>query len=277
MPTDDNTALDQATFSGRCILSPHQTYPNKPFEGFESVLILAAFYGLEHEFKTMPEAPVFPEVCQAFFNNQRRVSFDMMTQQLSAIDTLKITKDQIEEVYQSSLLLNAECAYIKVLDQFLISELQSNKAIYVFFIQGYLRACSELEAQAFLKHYQAVTEYRRLIDQFSNLSHLVRITKLKAETCEQAEKINQALKVNWKGVFAVQSRLLHGRNHFGNQKKSTVAHIRLKDDYKSGRITREAGQILCGAKSKFGYSDDMSDQTSYLITCPKCLAMADLA
>jgi hypothetical protein len=201
------------------VFSPHQTYPNKPFEGFESVLILAAFYGLEHEFKTMPEAPVFPEVCQAFFNNQRRVSFDMMTQQLSAIDTLKITKDQIEEVYQSSLLLNAECAYIKVLDQFLISELQSNKAIYVFFIQGYLRACSELEAQAFLKHYQAVTEYRRLIDQFSNLSHLVRITKLKAETCEQAEKINQALKVNWKGVFSVQSRLLHDRNHFEIRKK----------------------------------------------------------
>lgn len=277
MHTDNNTALEQATFSGRCVLSPHQTYPNKPFEGYESVLELAAVYGLEHCFNGIPEVPVFPVECQAFFKDQRRVSYDMLTQQLSAIDTLKVTKDQIEEVYGSSLRLNAECGHIKVLEQGLISELQSNKAIYIFFLQGYLRACSELEAQFFLKYFQAVTEYRRQIDAFNALADQVRITKLKAETGEQAEKINAALKVNWKGVFAVQHRLLHDRNHFGNQKKTTVAHIRLMDDYKSGRITRNAGQILCGAKSKFGYSDDMSDQTSYLITCPKCLAMADLA
>lgn len=119
-------------------------------------------------------------------------------------------------------------------------------------------------------------KFLKSVDDFSNLEYQIKEAKLKAETAEQAKAIDSVLGVKWRGVFAIQWRLLHNDNYLGTQKKTTVAHVRLLDDYQNGRLKRSTGQTLCGAKSKFGYSDDMDDMESYLITCPKCLAMTGL-
>lgn len=277
MDTNNNkTALDIDSFNCRLILSPNQKFLSYPFENFDALLKLASEYKIQHLFIKKPVAPEYPSECLSFFTDTRRCSFDVVNNALSGIDTLKVTQDDIAEQYSTSLRLNAKCGDTKILDQKLISDLQDNKPIYLFFVQGFLRACSEQEAQGFITFFKAADDFRKKIIDFEILEDQINKAQLKAKTMEQAQSIDSALGVKWRGVFAIQYRLLHEKNHFGSQKKTTVAHVRLLDDYQKDRLKRISGQTLCGAKSKFGYSDDMSDLNSYLITCPKCLAMIGL-
>lgn len=278
MQTDNNTAvLAQEPFKAIFVRSPNQDFSIHKFDNFESVLQLAAEYGIAHQFTEIPVLPEYPSECLEFFNDTRRCSIDFMTPRMAAIDTLKVTKKDVVEVYETSLRLNGECGNVKILDQKLIADLMNNKPIYLFFKQGFLKACSEQEAQGFIKLHKALAKYLKSVHDFSNLQYDIKEAKLKAQTVEQAKAIDLALGVKWRGVFAIQWRMLHENNYLGTQKKTTVAHVRLLDDYQNGRLKRSSGQTLCGAKSKFGYSDDMNDLDSYLITCPKCLAMTGLA
>lgn len=277
MQTDRNTAtLEQELFSALFVRSPNQDFSKYKFDNFQDVLQLAAEYGIAHEFTDIPVPPEYPSECLEFFDDTRRCSIDFLTPSFAAIDTLKVTKEDISEVYETSLRLNSECGNVKILDQKLIDDLMDNKPIYLFFKQGFLKACSDKEAQGFIKFHKALRKYLKSVDDFSNLEYQIKEAKLKAKTTEQAKAIDSVLGVKWRGVFAIQWRLLHNDNYFGTQKKTTVAHVRLLDDYQNGRLKRSTGQTLCGAKSKFGYSDDMDDKKSYLITCPKCLAMTGL-
>lgn len=278
MQTDNNTAtLEQEPFLALFVRSPNQNLSTYKFDNFEGVLQLAAEYGIAHHLTVIPVPPEYPSECLEFFNDTRRCSIDFMTPSMAAIDTLKVTKEDVSEVYETSLRLNGQCGNVKILDQKLIADLMDNKPIYLFFKQGYLKACSEQEAQGFLKLHKAWREYHKAVSDFENLEYQIKEAKLKAKTAEQAKAIDSALGVKWRGVFSIQWRMLHENNYLGTQKKTTVAHVRLLDDLQKGRIKRTSGQTLCGAKSKFGYSDDMSDKESYLITCPKCLSMSGLA
>lgn len=281
MNTSDATILEQEPFSPLFIRSPSQCYSKKTFDNFQDVLKLAADYGIAHECSSIPLPPVYPSECLEFFDadDTRRCSIDFVTPRLAAmtsIDALKVTKDDVSEVFETSLRLNSECSNVKILDQNLIADLMNNKPIYLFFKNGFLRACSDREAQGFIKFYKALQKFLKAIDDFSNLEDQIKEAKLDAKTAEQVKAIDSFLNVKWRGVFAIQWRMLHADNYLGTQKKTTVAHVRLLDDYQNGRLKRSAGQTLCGAKSKFGYSDDMSDMKSYLITCPKCRAMIGL-
>ena len=263
-------------FHPNCILSPKFKLPINAFDGFESFVERGKLLGLTLNFNSVEHEPKYPVECIAFFDQQKRVSYEVLNQKLSTLDVMQITKRQISEVYQSSIFLNAECGHVKVLNQLLISELQNDKSIYIFFRDGFIRACSEQEAKYFLKFHGEVQAYKEKAEEFALFKNKVQRAELKEKTNEQAQIIGNYLKVEWRGVFAIQYRLLHEKNPSGLQKKNTVSHIRVLDDYKNGRIQRAAGQSLCGAKSKFGFSDDMSDTSSYLITCPKCLKMVNL-
>ena len=136
--------------------------------------------------------------------------------------------------------------------------------------------------------------YQTEIDEYNKHKERIRLKNEKLARIEKEKQIKLKSKLSqdfWDQfnipfeyeiqVKEVLSGLKEGSNGCGTNKR-TKFHICFKEDYKQGRLTREAGDFLCSnSKSKWGANwsgsigfynwDKDSDGVKRLITCKSCL------
>lgn len=264
----------QDIFSGDFVYADKSALLQNKFSNFNDFIDRAQALNLTLDFDNVPTLPKYPAKCAAYFDDKtRRVGYEYVTKTITDIDTLKINKDAIYEIYSSSAHLKREYGGIKIFSSDLIAELQAGRSIYIYWSYGYLRACTESEAESFAAYHAEISSYQTKIKAFEKLVKNITQNEYKIAQGEQSEQISATIGVKWKGAFIIQSRLLHDKNFFGNQKKNTVVHLHLLDDYQKGRVKRDAGQLMCGNKAKFSLSDDMADTKDYIVTCRQCLKL----
>lgn len=267
-------AMINKDFSGDFVNQDIANSSQNKFLHFDDFIKRGQALNLTLNFKIEPKIPKYPSECSAYFSDKtRRVGYEYITKKITDIDTLKINIDAVEAFYGNSAHLKAEYGGIRIYSSELITELQAGRSIYIYWGFGFLRACTESEAKSFTEYntefelYQIkAAAFERFVDEIIRNEY-----KLALET--QSKQIEHAIGVKSKGVFMVQSRLLHDKNFLGIQTKNTVIHLRLFDDYQKGHIKRTAGQLLCGSKPKFALSDDITDDTNYVVTCLRCLKL----
>lgn len=244
------------------------------FLNFSEVVQRGQLFELFLSFNKVPEIPAYPTICSEYFLNKNiRVGYEFVTKTITDIHTLKINVAAIEEFYSSSAALKREYGGIKIYSSELIQELQAGRFIYIYWSYGYLRACTEAEAQAFTAHHHELKAFQTKVCEFEDFAFKVAQNEYRVALEEQSKLIDRNIAAKWKGVFIVQNRMLHENNFFGSQKKNTVVHLRLLSDLKKGRVKRTKGELLCGSKAKFSFSDDLSDLKNYVVTCTQCLKM----
>ena len=272
---DVNTTLQGGAnqiFSCDHVIADKSQAFGKNFQNFHEMLERAQNFDLRLDFDVAPKAPAYPAECADFFSDKSiRVGYDFATSTITNIDVLEVNLNDVQYFYPKSAELQRKHGGIKIFSADLMHELRRGQSIYIFWSFGYLRACKQSEVKAFMAYSAEVAEYQAKAKAFNELVENTIQHEYTAARDTQSKQINDVLGVPWKGVYIVQSRLLHDKNFFGSHKKNTVAHVRLLKDFQKGRIKRTEGQLLCGSKAKFSLSNDMSDTKDYIVTCIQCL------
>ena len=128
--------------------------------------------------------------------------------------------------------------------------------------------------------------YRAEIRKWVYLKESIRTAEMLEEALEQQIKL-KALPFSWRvDIKDVISGLKEGSNGDG-QKKNTVYHLRLNEDFDDGRLQRHKNEYLCSEKERYSnYSESdyvhkcmlngfVAKVVPYKITCKTCLKRID--
>lgn len=220
----------------------------------------------------LTQKPIYPDLCANFFKNRRSVKYDFATPAIMRLDAWKIDSSCIQDVYEGShTLLKYEYGSIKIYDLELQNRLVHGESVYVFMLHGHLFGCTTEEAAAFTDYYCKVLEYQEQLKTFDQFEREVEKLLKDEQITAQSNMISSKLNLAWHPAYCVQWRLLHSEQEI--VKRNTVIHIRMEESLKKGRLQRDSGELLCGGRSKFGYSDhwESDNQHNKFVTCPKCL------
>ena len=87
---------------------------------------------------------------------------------------------------------------------------------------------------------------------------------------EQIETFSKKINIGVKVVpaYLVNVRMLHERGFGVGESRCSVTHIRVLEDFHTGRLHRKTNDLLCNRKASYEIANMETDNE---ITCPNCM------